>query len=466
MAKTNKFKTRRYHAIAIQKKSWNFRMVSFFPDAADLYEWCGVYRKSITRKGYQRNIKKNHAEDIQKFLDASSTNVIPNSIVIAFNDQLKDGGLKKESARFIPIKNSSLPKQDRGDDTEIVVGVLEVSVHPTCLQDQGEITTEERENRLADVRSAYVIDGQHRLHGGNLAESDAYFPVTAFLGINKEDQAFHFIIINGKATKVTKHQIDSVIPKALYRSLQGRLLKAGFKASSTDIVWALDKDSDSPFQHAITWPNHEDHGNEAFIAKGGIDRIISEYEKLPDDLTENNDADAILKPAWRGIKRAIGAAWCEEKKIRVHGDYYHNQFIIKNAAVLHALQKVFNDTVRTSLIKIDETEKIENATYKYFKSIPLEFWYCTWVAKSIQNDDKIGQLYSHIQQAIRTKKVPYSTGSDWFLSPNSIESQRRHKKLTKKKKSTKSKKKINKKKKIIKKKKAGKAKITTKRTKR
>src|SRR5690606_5076436 len=114
--------------------------------------------------------------------------------------------------------------------------------------------------------------GQHRIEGGNAASIQAFLPVTAFLGISKEEQAFHFIVINSRARKVAKHDIDAVIPKAIYEHLQKRLVDAGITETLADIVYGLDNDSTSPFERQIAWGNNP----EGTIGKGGIDNLIKE----------------------------------------------------------------------------------------------------------------------------------------------------------------------------------------------
>jgi len=403
-------------------------MLTLYVEASELKRWCGVYRKSITKEGYQRTLKKDHFGGIRNFLDADETrNVIPNSLVIAFNDALEIGGATEPGATLAPETSFHPVASSSGvvdSETEVTQGTLTVRVHPACIS--ADLTKDDTtiEEELSDHRSAYVIDGQHRIAGGNAASTKVYYPVTAFLGITKEDQAFHYIVINKKAKKVSKHDIDAVIPKEIYEDLQGRLAAAAIYGSAADVVWALDNDADSPFQSLIKWANNED--DEAPFGKGGIDNVIKALADFPKDVFEKFDESEplLLKAAWRGIRRAFEPLWtCGSKYAREPGTTFPNQLHIKSAAVLPALQRAFNTAVSSSSISTKgdiSAEELADRTYEYFKNVPLEFFYCEWQQKSITNDDSIKILANHIATACRTGEVPY-IHDDWFKACESYE---------------------------------------------
>lgn len=160
-----------YPALLIRKKAWDFSLVSFMAEAGDLKTWTGVYRKDINQKGYQRIFNAEHSNQIKRFLQ-DHKNVIPNSIVIAFNDQLEVDGVTAHGAMF-KAHDIFHPVDEAGredEETEISTGVLQVRVHPECLTRR----SEDNEVALSSYRSAYVIDGQHRIYGGNSAGGNIY----------------------------------------------------------------------------------------------------------------------------------------------------------------------------------------------------------------------------------------------------------------------------------------------------
>jgi DGQHR domain-containing protein len=419
-----------YPCITIKKKAWKFSMAIFFVDASDLKQWCGVYRKSISKEGYQRTINPEHYGAIKKFLNSSpDLNVIPNSIVIAFNDSLTIDNQTLGGAEFVDVKNSWLPlhpvTKEIDKDTVVSTGQLKVRVHPNCQAPQDGLDEKTIEEQLSDVRSAYVIDGQHRIWGGNAASSNVYYPVTGFLGINKEEQAFHFIVINAKAKKVSKHDIDAVIPEEIYENLQTRLNAAGIYSNIADIVWALDNDDDSPFASRIKWANNPDKN--APFGKGGIDKLIKQAAELPDDVKDlfENQVD-LIKTLWRGVKSALLDLWSAGQSFaKNQGETYANELINKSAAVLPAIQITLNRWLSSGGTGPLNAATLEQKVNDYFQKLPHEFFYCVWKQKSITNDQRITELADLISAAIRTTAVPYgSKGKEWFAEPVSEEAKK------------------------------------------
>jgi DGQHR domain-containing protein len=433
---------RTYPCVAIKKKQWKFQMVTFFVDASDLKQWCGVYRKSISKEGYQRTVKADHWESIRKFLMSdTSANVIPNSIVIAFNDRLTINNETEHGASVIAQKTLHPidPLQGVNDDeTVLTMGELRVRIHPQCLAPENDETDEkEVEEKLSDIRSAYVIDGQHRIWGGNAASTAVYYPITGFIGIDKEEQAFHFIVINGKAKKVSKHDIDAVIPEEIYKNLQKRLNSAGIYSTIADVVWALDNDADSPFAGKIKWANNNDP--KAPFSKGGIDKLLKCAEDIPLDIVELFENKVILiKCLWRGVKKALGNLWDGGIVELAPGETYSNELIGKSAAVLPAIQIALNRWMSNGGVQASEAlseGELEKKVYEYFSKLPHEFFYCVWKQKSITNDHHIEELAGLVSTSIRTSSVPYGAKfKDWFEKPQSHESRKAQRELQKKQK--------------------------------
>jgi DGQHR domain-containing protein len=399
----------------------------FYAEAGDLSTWCGVYRKEISQQGYQRILKPEHANQIRKFL-ANEENVIPNSVVIAFNDRLEIGGATEEGASF-EVHNQFHPINADGDADENTVishGILTVRVHERVLTP----SSSDNDVTLSDFRSAYVIDGQHRIDGGNKAGGNVYLPVTGFLGVSREDQAFHFIVINRKARKVSKHDIDAVIPKKIYDGLQRRLVDAGIVSTDADIVFGLDNLDDSPFKGLIIWANNT--ANTAVVSKGAIDNMIKEVRRFPDDEIDffSDDEISLITTIWRGIYRHLKPIWDKDRYEKSPGETYNNQLILKAAGVFPAIQRMIVGAFEQGAIAPKENAKaFEDAVYEYVRTIPLELFYCRWLKKSITNDASISELAILLTKAKRTKKVPYNDPKGWFEPPESLETAAEKKKV-------------------------------------
>ena len=119
---------------------------------------------------YQRMLEKKRLKEIQKFIEDGG--LFPNSLVLNL-----DSG--KDRLRFDSITQKG--KEDIG--TKAVIGILHL---PTRF------------------KSAFVIDGQHRLYGFSDTKyiDKATIPVIAFENLNEITQADMFVDINSKQKKV------------------------------------------------------------------------------------------------------------------------------------------------------------------------------------------------------------------------------------------------------------------------
>lgn len=119
---------------------------------------------------YQRMLEKKRLKEIQKFIEDGG--LFPNSLVLNL-----DSG--KDRLRFDSITKKG--KEDTG--TKAVIGILHL---PTRF------------------KSAFVIDGQHRLYGFSDTKyiDKATIPVIAFENLNEITQADMFVDINSKQKKV------------------------------------------------------------------------------------------------------------------------------------------------------------------------------------------------------------------------------------------------------------------------
>ncbi len=121
---------------------------------------------------YQRIIKKNRLQAIHKFIDEEN-GYFPNSIIISI-----DPG-KKTGLRFDPAS------------TQVSSAIASVGVLHLPKR----------------YRSAFIIDGQHRLYGyanSRYKESNS-IPVVAFLNLERSEQVKLFIQINENQKAVSKN---------------------------------------------------------------------------------------------------------------------------------------------------------------------------------------------------------------------------------------------------------------------
>jgi len=143
-------------------------------------------------KGYQRALLMPRVDKISKFIDAN--NYIPTSVLISFTY----AKVSKDGAHLVVDK-----RKDAG----------------------------------------WVIDGQHRLAGGNEAHTDLILPVVAFTDLSIEDQIKCFVTINKE-----QRGVSSSLYLELLKNLPGeRNQTEDAKARAVDLAHQLRQDESSPF---------------------------------------------------------------------------------------------------------------------------------------------------------------------------------------------------------------------------
>lgn len=172
-------------------------LVLFCASAKALWKITQVnQREEDSEDGYQRAVSPSRARKLSSFIDKG--NVIPTSVLISFEHaKLRDKGTK------LVVDN----RKDAG----------------------------------------WVIDGQHRLAGGNNSESDIILPVVAFTGLGVTDQIQCFVTINKE-----QRGVPSSLYLELLKNIPGKRDPAQeAKELTVDIAHEVKRDEASPFYGRI-----------------------------------------------------------------------------------------------------------------------------------------------------------------------------------------------------------------------
>ena len=165
------------------------RFFVFNARAKDLKSWLGIRRIKDVKKGSQRVLRKARASAVTKFIEVSSINTIPNSILVAFDpDKAKFTSLSDQISECIIQTSSSLENNIdilNGCDNQLNWGIIEFSFEHT-----------EQEH----LKPALIVDGQHRLYGmSNFEKEDLPITVVSLIDATHQEQAFQFIVLNNMA---------------------------------------------------------------------------------------------------------------------------------------------------------------------------------------------------------------------------------------------------------------------------
>jgi len=175
------------------------------------------------KPAYQRMISSSRIKDIGKYIKDGG--YFPTNILVNFIDQPK----------FFPLSNKE------NTDPNIKFGWIELP---------------------KKYRSAWIIDGQHRLYGySNLGEE--YLDQSLFvLGFEKMDtrkEADLFITINHKQKSVPKSLLDSLLADIRMGSDDP---KVALRALASAIIRALNSDNTSPFFRRFALPGVPPEANQ------------------------------------------------------------------------------------------------------------------------------------------------------------------------------------------------------------
>jgi DNA sulfur modification protein DndB len=277
--------------------------------------------------GYQRPEVSNHIKEIKRYLESNNP-MIPNALVIAFDDRVKFELASPENTEFgyliIPIAS---------DDEE---------------------------------KPGWVVDGQQRAAALRDAEiGDFQMPVSAFITNDAQEQREQFILVN--STKpLPKGLIYELLPYTETK-LSLSLQKKRFPAKLLD---KLNHGEDSPMKGMIKTATNPD----GMIKDNSILKLIESslsegaLYRFRDPSTGLGDADKIvdlLCNFWEAVADVFPDAWgVNPKKSRL----MHGAGITALGHLMDAISERYHT---------EEREEI--TSYTHFKADLLELSeYCKW----------------------------------------------------------------------------------------
>ena len=264
------------------RQGQNRRLYSFAVDGKLLPSFVAISRlhrgEDENICGYQRPEVLSHIAEIKAYLESEDP-MLPNSVVIAFNDRVS----------FVPYSN-------KGSQSEFSNG--------------GVLVIPLDESQIEGKKPGWVVDGQQRIaaiRDSNLEKFPIF--VTAFIASSDKEQRDQFILVN--ATKpLPKGLIYELLPATESR-LPSILLRRRFPAK---LLQALNQDEGGPLKGMIQTPTNP----------GGVIRDNSVLKMLENSLTDGvlyrfrdpatgeGDIDQmlqLLRDYWSAVATVFNSAW-------------------------------------------------------------------------------------------------------------------------------------------------------------
>ena len=200
------------------KMASGYTFYSFSIDPEYLLKIGFILHRSDTNqkatKAYQRLVKKNRLKQIGYFINENG--YFPNSIII---------NIETKNNRDLKFEPSELISHD----STTSMGVLYLP---------------------QTYKSAFIIDGQHRLYGYSIAESESNhtIPIVAFQNLPGDEQTRIFVDINHNQKSVPASLLHSIMADFNWNSPNDRLALSALK---TKLFVRMNDDESSPFYKRI-----------------------------------------------------------------------------------------------------------------------------------------------------------------------------------------------------------------------
>jgi DGQHR domain-containing protein len=236
-----------------------------------------ISRSGESVLGYQRPEVISHVADIKNYLESENP-IIPNSIVIAFN----------ETVKFIPSKSAGEDKLSRGGFLEIP---LTHSVNPSD-------------------KPGWIVDGQQRAAAIREAKIKS-FPITVvgFIAKSDREQREQFILVNS-----TKPLPKGLVYELLPSTDSNLPLSLKKKRFPMHLLNKLNFENDSPLFNLIktpTMPNGviKDNSIVKMLENSLLDGVLFRYWDDNAPLENVEKMLNVLKSFWKAVSIVFEDAW-------------------------------------------------------------------------------------------------------------------------------------------------------------
>jgi DGQHR domain-containing protein len=277
------------HVKAFLAEQRNWRIFSFVMNSATFDRIAFVSRRDDDKEvGYQRNLSKQRAADIARYIDKDN-GCIPNSILV----NLEQGATYNEKTKTLRIPDKP--------------------------------------------RAAWVIDGQHRMYGLRQARTAYDLVVTAFLDIDVAEQAKQFKIINSK---------QKGVPTSLLYDLLD-LTKDGtyVQQRGHELATRLNDDPESPWYGQIDLTGSGDGLITQTRVVTAVEGLISERGALFQYTEE--EQYGILKNYFTAIKTIFASDWGNKNTVLTKALGFSAWLILLPQVLAACLQRFQNFTVKS-----------------------------------------------------------------------------------------------------------------------
>ena len=349
-----------------QRQDSMVRLALFFAPVGEVCSWAEVGELAPDSDGPQRPRKDARVEAIRKFFRADSRNVIPTAAILAFYE----GG-----ASFAGTPGGT-------------IGTLSV--------------------KREGFPVAAIVDGQHRLFGMKEFDPAANIAVVALLDATPVERAFHFLVVNNKASRVPATHTKALIARMRSTDLADRLkgARVAFDVRGVADVDLLNSDPDSPFFETINWTTTPEERR--LVPATAIELSLAYLEglKLP-ELDDRDTRRSVFVAMWKVIRGAWSSHWVEGSRLVSKVGIVCMTRLVSDLIVRWA----DNDELK---IVVSDLDEIDAQTRKIVAKMDERFWATPWADRAqggFDTNQGRERVYDALEQLFRNGRrgVPWYT---------------------------------------------------------
>ncbi len=412
-------------------------------DAYEITQWADVPRKGEDyMEGYQRQLDNSRVDDIKDYFELDKNNIIPGAILIAIDENevdISSGGdgiynieIEDSSSgtveELISKKYSELRSRLSDEEKEFVDGDRDDVDSQSYLarlakelkkadEDFSRFSGDDQDALESLVRSTtrpgLILDGQHRVHGASKVAEDIHLPIVLLPGLDKDEQVFHFYIVNNKAKPLTKEQLLVTLATSLtdgeVENLFERLEKAGVDAEEARLAYRADTSPKSPFAGLVDYAGAVGEETGVFRYKllhRVIDEFVhmgGEYKPLYKDIDEWQSDEQYeyrmerFYALWSAVKNHYSDLWSDAVKQSMGTeDFDDSPEQLFYGVTMRVLQDYIIDHMshlNNVYLKLEdchileEEELIEDTVEDALEGIDEQFFRRDWEASSLDTPD-------------------------------------------------------------------------------
>lgn len=415
-------------------------------DAYEITQWADVPRKGQDyMEGYQRQLSESRVNDIKEYFELDENNIIPGAILVAIDEDEINIEEGDDGVYSISIKDKSEGTVEElierkyeqlysrlGDEEKRFVaeedgGKAETQSYLARLakelrranEDFSRFSGDDQDALESLVRSTtrpgLILDGQHRVHGASKVAEDIHLPIVLLPGLDKDEQVFHFYIVNNKAEPLTKEQLLVTLATSLtdgeVEHLFERLEKAGVDAEEARLAYRADTSPNSPFAGLVDYEGAVGQQTGVFRYKV-LHRVIDEfvnmsgdYKVLYKDIDDWQDDEQYeyrmdrFYTLWNAIKRHYPELWSDAMKDTLGQEEFEDQEpeqffygvtmrVLQKYVLEHMthLNNIYVDKMDIGPI-LDNNDAIHDTVEDALEGIDEQFFRREWEVSSLDTSD-------------------------------------------------------------------------------